>query len=174
MLPSGIQWIPIRNALASKIAKRSTQASEANLGSRQNLKFPPNLIPRVELRQTTREINEGPARPEQEWPEPGSLTTDTSTREAAWGGGLPAPPYWAEGRGRESLGLSQARPHVRITQKSNSSHDETKLGLTEEQLRERFLQPYELGEPIIINGKSIPKDVSIKSEFLVVQRVSRG
>lgn len=48
--------------------------------------------------------------------------------------------------------------HVRITQKSNSSHDETKLGLTEEQLRERFLQPYELGEPIIINGKSIPKD----------------
>jgi predicted nucleotide-binding protein len=48
--------------------------------------------------------------------------------------------------------------HVRITQKSNSAHDETKLDLTEEQLRERFLRPYELGKPIIVNGKSIPKE----------------
>lgn len=48
--------------------------------------------------------------------------------------------------------------HVRITQKSNSAHDETKLDLTEEQLRERFLQPYELGQPILINGKTIPSN----------------
>lgn len=46
--------------------------------------------------------------------------------------------------------------HVRITQKSNSSHDETKLDLSEEQLRERFIEFYELGEAIIINGKTIP------------------
>ena len=29
--------------------------------------------------------------------------------------------------------------------------------MTDEQLRERILHPYELGEPIIINGKTIPK-----------------
>jgi predicted nucleotide-binding protein len=45
--------------------------------------------------------------------------------------------------------------HVRITQASNDAHDETKLDLTEEQLRERFLGPYERGEPILINGKTI-------------------
>src|SRR5687767_1493978 len=48
--------------------------------------------------------------------------------------------------------------HVRITQKSNQSHDETKLDLSEEQLRERFIDPYERGESIIINGKTIPPD----------------
>jgi len=48
--------------------------------------------------------------------------------------------------------------HVRITQKSSSAHDETKLDLTEENLLERFLQPYELGQPILINGKTIPSD----------------
>jgi hypothetical protein len=46
--------------------------------------------------------------------------------------------------------------HLRITQRSNKSHDETKLDLSEEQLRERFLQPYETGYPILINGKTIP------------------
>jgi predicted nucleotide-binding protein len=48
--------------------------------------------------------------------------------------------------------------HVRITQKSNKSHDETKADLTEEQLLERFLLPYEQGDPIIINGKTIPME----------------
>jgi predicted nucleotide-binding protein len=48
--------------------------------------------------------------------------------------------------------------HVRITQKSNVSHDEVKLDLTEEQLRDRFVGPYERGEPIIVNGKTIPPD----------------
>jgi predicted nucleotide-binding protein len=34
------------------------------------------------------------------------------------------------------------------------------VDLTEEQLRERFLQPYESGEPILINGKTIlPDDI---------------
>src|SRR5678815_917522 len=46
--------------------------------------------------------------------------------------------------------------HVRLTQHSNRSHDEVKLDLTEEQLRERFVEPYERGEPIIVNGKTIP------------------
>jgi hypothetical protein len=48
--------------------------------------------------------------------------------------------------------------HVRVTQKSNRSYDETKLDLSEEQLRERFIDPYERGEPIVINGKTIPVD----------------
>ena len=45
--------------------------------------------------------------------------------------------------------------HIRITQKSNKAHDETNIDLTEEQITERFLLPYENGEPIIINGKTI-------------------
>jgi len=45
--------------------------------------------------------------------------------------------------------------HVRITQKSNKRHDETKLDLSEEQLIERVIKPYESDEPIIINGKTI-------------------
>ena len=48
--------------------------------------------------------------------------------------------------------------HVRITQRSNKSHDETKVDLTEDELRSRFLKPYEKGEPIIINGKTITTD----------------
>lgn len=45
--------------------------------------------------------------------------------------------------------------HIRITEKSNKHHDETKVDLTEEQLRTRFVEPYEKGEPIIINGKTV-------------------
>jgi predicted nucleotide-binding protein len=48
--------------------------------------------------------------------------------------------------------------HVRITQKSNKSHDETKTDISGEQLVERFLLPYEQGDPIIINGKTIPME----------------
>lgn len=48
--------------------------------------------------------------------------------------------------------------HVRITQKSNRSNDETKVNLTEEELKSRFLEPYEKGKPIIINGKTITMD----------------
>lgn len=48
--------------------------------------------------------------------------------------------------------------HVRITQKSSKSHDEARTDLSEEQLRERFLVPYEQGQPIVINGKTIPME----------------
>ena len=48
--------------------------------------------------------------------------------------------------------------HVRITQKSDSLHDEVKLDLTEDQLEQRFLNPYREGRPIIIGGKTIPPD----------------
>lgn len=48
--------------------------------------------------------------------------------------------------------------HVRITQKSNRSHDELKLDLREEKLRSQFLTPYENGENIVINGKIIAPD----------------
>jgi hypothetical protein len=45
--------------------------------------------------------------------------------------------------------------HVRITQKSYKIHDETKLDLSEEQLKIRFIEPYEQGKSITINGKTI-------------------
>lgn len=48
--------------------------------------------------------------------------------------------------------------HVRITPRSDRSHDEIKLDLTEEQLRERFLRPYWAGNSITIGGRSIPCD----------------
>lgn len=48
--------------------------------------------------------------------------------------------------------------HVRITLKSDRSHDEVKLDLDEEQLRERILNPYEQGSPIVIGGRTIPPD----------------
>ena len=48
--------------------------------------------------------------------------------------------------------------HVRVTQKSDRSHDEVKLDLTREELEERFLSPYRKGLPIVMGGKSILKD----------------
>ena len=46
--------------------------------------------------------------------------------------------------------------HIRITQKSNKAHDEVRPDLDEEQIRTRYIAPYEAGEPLIINGKTIP------------------
>ena len=46
--------------------------------------------------------------------------------------------------------------HIRITQKTNKAHDEVRLDLDEEQIRARYVAPYEAGEPLIINGKTIP------------------
>jgi len=48
--------------------------------------------------------------------------------------------------------------HVRITQKSNKSHDEVKVDLSKDRLIEQFISPYEKGEPIIVNGKTIAID----------------
>ena len=45
--------------------------------------------------------------------------------------------------------------HVIISLKSQKSSDETKNDLTEEQLNTRIIEPYEYGEPIILNGKTI-------------------
>lgn len=50
--------------------------------------------------------------------------------------------------------------HVRISLKSQKSSDETKTDFSEEQLKVRILEPYEQGEPIILNGKTIqPNDI---------------
>ena len=46
--------------------------------------------------------------------------------------------------------------HVRITPRSDRSHDEVRLDLTREQLEERFLVPYREGRPIVIGGRTIP------------------
>lgn len=46
--------------------------------------------------------------------------------------------------------------HVRITPRSNRSHDEVRLDLTREQLEERFLVPYREGRPVVIGGRTIP------------------
>ena len=48
--------------------------------------------------------------------------------------------------------------HVRITRKSNRSHDEVKLDLTKEQLMERFVNPYYQGRAFIVGGMTIPSD----------------
>lgn len=48
--------------------------------------------------------------------------------------------------------------HVRITRRSNRSHDEVKLDLTAERLEEQFLRPYREGRPVVIGGMTIPSD----------------
>jgi predicted nucleotide-binding protein len=48
--------------------------------------------------------------------------------------------------------------HVRITRRSNKSHDEVKLDLSGEDLEERFLAPYRDGRSIVIGGMTIPPD----------------
>ena len=48
--------------------------------------------------------------------------------------------------------------HVRITPRSDRSHDEVRLDLTKEQLEERFLAPYREGRPIVIRGRTIPSN----------------
>ena len=46
--------------------------------------------------------------------------------------------------------------HVRIKPKSNRSHDEVKLDLSEKELHDRILAPYKRGIPIVIGGVTIP------------------
>jgi len=46
--------------------------------------------------------------------------------------------------------------HVRISTKSNPSYDEVRLDLSEEELTTRFIKPYQLGQPIVIGGKTVP------------------
>ena len=48
--------------------------------------------------------------------------------------------------------------HVRITTKSEHTHDELMLDLTKEKLQERIIEAYRKGEPIVISGKTIPID----------------
>jgi predicted nucleotide-binding protein len=69
--------------------------------------------------------------------------------------------------------------HVRISLKSQKSSDETKNDFTEEQLNVRIIAPYEQGEPIILNGKTIqPADIdririskSQESSEQIIQRI---
>ena len=50
--------------------------------------------------------------------------------------------------------------HIRISLKSQKSSDESKTDFSEEQLQVRIIEPYEKGEPIILNGKTIqPSDI---------------
>ena len=48
--------------------------------------------------------------------------------------------------------------HVTITPKSDRSHDEVRLDLSEAELTERFIDPYREGKPIVIGGKTITPD----------------
>lgn len=69
--------------------------------------------------------------------------------------------------------------HVRISLKSQKSSDETKTDFSEEQLQVRIIEPYEQGEPIILNGKTIqPSDIdririskSKESSDQLIQRI---
>jgi FKBP-type peptidyl-prolyl cis-trans isomerase 2 len=50
--------------------------------------------------------------------------------------------------------------HVIIKPKSDKYYGEYKTDLTKEQLVSRFIEPYEQGMPIVINGKTIqPNDL---------------
>jgi len=46
--------------------------------------------------------------------------------------------------------------HVRITTRSQPSHDELALDLTKAELKRRFLDPYNQGRPIVTGGRIIP------------------
>ena len=48
--------------------------------------------------------------------------------------------------------------HVRITRKSNPSQAEVELDMSLEKLKERFVQPYDRGQPIVIDGRSISSE----------------
>ena len=48
--------------------------------------------------------------------------------------------------------------HVRITQESSPTNDETRLDLSFDELKDRFLNPYRMGSSVVIQGKSIPVD----------------
>ena len=48
--------------------------------------------------------------------------------------------------------------HVRITPRSNRTHDETEVNLSEDQVLTRFVHPYGRGQSIVIDGKTIPVD----------------
>jgi len=48
--------------------------------------------------------------------------------------------------------------HVRVSTKSQPSHDEVRLDLSYGELEERFLRPYREGRPIVIGGRTIPID----------------
>lgn len=71
--------------------------------------------------------------------------------------------------------------HVRISLKSQKSSDETKTDFSEEQLLVRIIEPYEQGEPIILNGKTIqPNDIdriqiskSPESSEQIIQRIKQ-
>ena len=48
--------------------------------------------------------------------------------------------------------------HVRLTPKSDTSQTEVKLDMTLKHLTERFVVPYRKGQPLFINGKTIPSN----------------
>ena len=48
--------------------------------------------------------------------------------------------------------------HVIVKPKSDKYYGEYKTDLTKEQLISRFIEPYEQGMPIVINGKTVQPD----------------
>jgi hypothetical protein len=50
--------------------------------------------------------------------------------------------------------------HVRVTTRSDRSHDEVRLDLTPEELEDRFLGPYREARPIVVGGRTVePADL---------------
>jgi hypothetical protein len=68
--------------------------------------------------------------------------------------------------------------HVRVTYSKGFGWDEVKLGLDKQSLRKRVVKPYEGGQPLVINGKTIPNDrieririsTSVEPPDVLVQR----
>ena len=48
--------------------------------------------------------------------------------------------------------------HVRITPKSEPSETEVELDISLEELMERFVRPYERGQPIVIAGRTVSSE----------------
>ena len=92
MLLAGIQWISTWNPLNSKLETARAKLKQSNLGSRQNHSIRRSLIPRAEMKANSKDSPERTRPSGAEQPEPGSLTIDTSTREAVRGRRLPALP----------------------------------------------------------------------------------
>ena len=59
--------------------------------------------------------------------------------------------------------------HVIVKPKSDQFYGEYKTDLTKEQLISRFIEPYEQGMPIVINGKTVNLS-SVNSRIIVPSR----
>jgi hypothetical protein len=64
---------------------------------------------------------------------------------------------------RQSRAFSQTEPlrmfyNVRIETHSSKTRDEVRLGLSRDELQAELIEPYEAGQPVFVNGRTIPTE----------------